>query len=583
MRGSAAPTSPGAWDARSEALLGAPAVDAEPAPPAIAPGAARPLPALDLPADPPSATPDPVPGPSALDDLLSAFGPPRPTPHARVPEEERTAATDTDPEPVAPSPAGPGTGAGTSPQADAEPQAEAEPQADAETRTDAEPQADGRPAPETRREAEPGPDPRPVAEAESVDAEAESTDGTRRAPAPVPVSAPGPTAAGPAAVTPTPVPPAPAAGGAVAPGPGAAWGEPPAPAAPPAASPAPATRARRAGDPVKVLMHRHRELCARAVDPLEIAAGLEAQGFTDRTAARYRHRDVFSLAEELYARVPRGHQEPAPPRDAPAPRTPWALAALAPGAAAALLVPALLHLDGAVRFAAATAGALGLAGALVLAVRRGPLRAAAPAPAARLWTLWLLAYAVAGDGLLEQVLAGGPDGAWNLHPTPLLGLALAVAPAAWCAHLFAGRARRRIADSRGLADFAAGTRAWLLAAVLLHLAALTALLALTGLTAGALALGLLFLLARLLTVHGHPETAAAALAAACAAEALGLASVLAARLPLPGFDALALPVRTAVDAWGAGALPALVCGAAALGLLAHATGVLTRASAHTTP
>ncbi|MFD5769732.1 hypothetical protein ACFWIN_28475, partial [Streptomyces sp. NPDC127049] len=106
MRGSAAPTSPGAWDARSEALLGAPAVDAEPAPPAIAPGAARPLPALDLPADPPSATPDPVPGPSALDDLLSAFGPPRPTPHARVPEEKRTTATDTDPEPVAPSPGG---------------------------------------------------------------------------------------------------------------------------------------------------------------------------------------------------------------------------------------------------------------------------------------------------------------------------------------------------------------------------------------------------------------------------------------------------------------------------------------------
>lgn len=57
-------------------------------------------------------------------------------------------------------------------------------------------------------------------------------------------------------------------------------------------------------DPVKVLMHRHRELCERAVDPLEIAAGLEAHGLTDRAAARYRHRDVFSLAEELYARVP---------------------------------------------------------------------------------------------------------------------------------------------------------------------------------------------------------------------------------------------------------------------------------------
>ncbi|MFL9677647.1 hypothetical protein [Streptomyces sp. KL110A] len=212
-------------------------------------------------------------------------------------------------------------------------------------------------------------------------------------------------------------------------------------------------------------------------------------------------------------------------------------------------MPALLHLDGAARLVAGTAGALGLAGALVLAVRRGPLRAATAAPAARLWTLWLLAYAVAGDGLLEQVLGGGPDGAWRIDPAPLLGLALAVAPAAWCAHLFAGRARRRIADSRGLADFAAATRAWLLAAVLLHLAALTALLALTGLTAGALALGALLLTARLLAVHGHAGTAAAALAAACAAEALGLASVLASRLPLPGFDALAAPVRAAVAAW----------------------------------
>ncbi|MFD4373495.1 hypothetical protein [Streptomyces sp. NPDC058486] len=503
MRGPAAPTSPGAWDTRSEALLGAPAVDAEPTPPAIAPGPGGPLPGLDLHADPLPATPEPAPGASALDDLLSAFGPPR-------------------------HPTGP-------------PPAETE-------LSEGEGESESEVAAETELEAVAGPEPEAVAEPE------------------------------PASVDPAPAP--------VAPGPGAAWGEPPAAAAGAGqgeAVPGPGRVRRTAGDPVKVLMHRHRELCARAVDPLEIAAGLEAQGFTDRTAARYRHRDVFSLAEELYARVPRGHQEPAPSQDVPTPRTPWALAAFAPGAAAGLLVPALLHLDGGARLAAGTAGALGLAGALVLAVRRGPLRAAATAPAARLWTLWLLAYAVAGDGLLEQVLRGGPDGAWSLDPAPLLGLALAVAPAAWCAHLFAGRARRRIAASRGLADFAAGTRAWLLAAVLLHLAALTALLALTGLTAGALALGALLLIARLLTVHGHPETAAAALAAACAAEALGLASVLASRLPLPGFDALAVPVRTAVDAWGPGALPALVCGAAALGLLAHATGALTRASAHTAP
>ncbi|WP_217189402.1 hypothetical protein, partial [Streptomyces buecherae] len=58
-------------------------------------------------------------------------------------------------------------------------------------------------------------------------------------------------------------------------------------------------------DPVRQLLHQHRELCERAVDPWEIAAGLEARGVGDRSAARYRHRDVFSLAEELYARTPR--------------------------------------------------------------------------------------------------------------------------------------------------------------------------------------------------------------------------------------------------------------------------------------
>ncbi|NEC37926.1 hypothetical protein G3I66_32825, partial [Streptomyces rubrogriseus] len=71
---------------------------------------------------------------------------------------------------------------------------------------------------------------------------------------------------------------------------------------------------------MKGLLHRHRELCERAVDPLEIAAGLEAHGVTDRTAARFRHRDVFSLAEEMYARVPRDGDTPARPEEGPAPR-----------------------------------------------------------------------------------------------------------------------------------------------------------------------------------------------------------------------------------------------------------------------
>lgn len=265
-----------------------------------------------------------------------------------------------------------------------------------------------------------------------------------------------------------------------------------------------------------MLMHRHQELCARAVDPLEIAAGLEAEGFTDRTAARFRHRDVFSLAEELYARAPRGG-EPAPPPAPTAPRREsWVLAALTPGAAAALTGIGLAVTHGPARLAVGATGALLLAGAVLFAVRRGPFRApdGGTVPAAALWTLWLLAYAVGGDGLLTQVLSGGPDGPWDLTPGPLLGLALAVAPTAWCARLFADRARRRIADSRGLADFAAATRPLLLGTVALQLIALTGLLGLTGFSSGALALGALLLFARLLTVHGFPETATAALAAA---------------------------------------------------------------------
>lgn len=356
---------------------------------------------------------------------------------------------------------------------------------------------------------------------------------------------------------------------------------------------------RATADPVKALMHRHRELCERAVDPLEIAAGLEAHGVTDRTAARFRHRDVFSLAEELYARVPRGDSapaRPAPETAAPGATAAWALAACAPGAVAALGTAGLALTQGALRGAVGALGALGLAAALLVAVRRGPLRAdGRTAPAARLWTLWLLAYAVAGDGLLDQLLTGGPDGAWSLGTPgtaapadgawlldtgPLLALALAVAPAAWCARLFAVRARRRLAASRGLADFAAGVRPLLLSTVALPLVLLAGLLALTGFSPGALALGALLLLARLLAVHGLPETAAHGLAAACAAEALSLALVLAARLPGCGF--LDAPVRAAADTWGPAAVPALACGAAALVLLAHATTALSRASAHAT-
>ncbi|MFG3223368.1 hypothetical protein ACGF07_01120 [Kitasatospora sp. NPDC048194] len=91
------------------------------------------------------------------------------------------------------------------------------------------------------------------------------------------------------------------------------------------------TAARPSVDPVRELMADHRELCERAVDPLEIAAGLEEAGLGPDTAARCRHADLFSLAEELYARVPRrppAAAEPAGPRPCRA-ATKAALAAVA--------------------------------------------------------------------------------------------------------------------------------------------------------------------------------------------------------------------------------------------------------------
>ncbi|GAA2515494.1 hypothetical protein [Streptomyces gobitricini] len=348
---------------------------------------------------------------------------------------------------------------------------------------------------------------------------------------------------------------------------------------------------RGSADPVKALLHRHRELCERAVDPLEIAAGLEAHGVTDRTAARFRHRDVFSLAEELYARVPQGDaatRHGSPPARTRGTAASWSaralLLALLPGAMGLLTVAGLTVTDGPLRTAVGVAGALGLAVALTADAGHAT-DAGRAAPSTRAWTGCLLIYALVGDGLLDQLLAGGPDGPWPLVVTPLLGLALAAAPAAWCARFFAARARRRLAGSRGLADFAAGARPLLLGTVVLYAAVMTALLALVGTVldegppgGGAVALGVLLFLTRLLTVHGFPGAAVAGLVAACVTQALALASVLAGRLP--GWDPLAIPVEAAVVAGGAATVPTLACGAAALALLGYATAVLGRASSH---
>ncbi|MEU0999475.1 hypothetical protein [Streptomyces tibetensis] len=364
------------------------------------------------------------------------------------------------------------------------------------------------------------------------------------------------------------------------------------------------TSRRGAADPVKALMHRHRELCERAVDPLEIAAGLEAHGITDRTAARFRHRDVFSLAEEMYARVSRDGDTPLPaPPAPPRVRADWALLTLLPGALCAAAVTAVHLTHGQPRLLAAAAGALAVALGLRAALRRGPLSRTdtdrpGPRPGASSgrtapWTLWLVLYALLGDGLLRNALAGGPDtlptgtpdGPWPLTAAPVLALALACAPAAWTAHLLTARARRKLASSRGLEDFAAAVRPLLLGTFALFLGALAALLALCGAVLGesgasaqALALGALLFLARLLTTHGFTYAPAVVLTATAMAEAVGLASVYASRLPGLGF--LATPVDTLVTTWGAGSVPTLACGAAALALLVHTTRKLTRASAH---
>ncbi|QLH23983.1 hypothetical protein [Streptomyces sp. Rer75] len=422
------------------------------------------------------------------------------------------------------------------------------------------------------------------------------------------------------------------------PAPGASGARREQPSAPASAHERGAKARRGSVDPVRALMHRHRELCARAVDPLEIAAGLEAHGVTDRTAARFRHRDVFSLAEELYARVPRdGDGGDDAPRQESAPARPRIVRAalgllrLLPGALAAATVIGA-HRTGAV--AVGAAGAVLTAGALWPCLRRGPLgtggrrgrtsrragrsadRSAnrfagllaalfAALPGA-LCTGWLLAYAACGDWLLAG-LTGRTDGAPGPYdPGPFdpgpydpaaaceaaVVLGLAVAPAAWCARWFAVRARRRLAASSGLEEFAAGVRPLCAAAALAFLLALPPLVLTARLTvpgaaadptaeAGVAALAGLLFLARLLAVHGFRAAAATGTAVACAAEAAVLGAAGAARLP--GCAALGEPVRRLAAAHGTAAVPAVACGAAALALLVYACAALSRASAHTAP
>ncbi|WP_329174981.1 hypothetical protein [Streptomyces sp. NBC_01477] len=322
---------------------------------------------------------------------------------------------------------------------------------------------------------------------------------------------------------------------------------------------------RRGGaDPVLAVMHRHRAMVAGAVDAWEIAAGLEACGVNDGEARRLRHRDVFGLAEELYARVPRAGRVAAPGE--PAAGGAWlggrtVAVHLLPGAGCVL----------AARFPAAAAPAAVLAAvALWAALRGGPLRIAHGAGAAT-WTYGLLGFALYGPQAVTA-LAGRGRFDTGAGTAAFAALALGLLPAAALARWFAVAARAQLGPSHGLADFADAVRPRLAAALAGHAAVQTALLLAAAVAgsaplAGPAALGVLLFTARLLAVHGHAATAAAALAAACAAEALTL--VLAAA---PGH--LAPPGGTA---------EAAACGAAALVLAARAFRLLARAAAHRPP
>ncbi|NJP44221.1 hypothetical protein [Actinacidiphila epipremni] len=70
------------------------------------------------------------------------------------------------------------------------------------------------------------------------------------------------------------------------------------------------------GDPLAELAERLGGRVASAVHAEEVAALLESEGLTDeQITGRYRHRDLFSLAEALFALVPRAFPEPEPGPD----------------------------------------------------------------------------------------------------------------------------------------------------------------------------------------------------------------------------------------------------------------------------
>ncbi|MFB8299779.1 hypothetical protein [Kitasatospora purpeofusca] len=252
------------------------------------------------------------------------------------------------------------------------------------------------------------------------------------------------------------------------------------------------------GDPVREVMAEHRVLCERAADPLEIAAGLAEAGLGPAAAARCRHADLFSLAEELYARVPRRppSAEPAGPagggrrRRGAALRT-AGLAVLPCAAAAALGAgrPVLLMAAVPLALVPAAAGSTGAGGAAAAPwagpgpaegpeAELGPVASCAPTPAAGARRWWDPALRGAGlAALLLVPLAVAADGPEERRVTAALVLAAALSTgsAEWAARWYRHVGRGHLGAAATLAEFRSRMRPVLPVALALHLAVLAVL------------------------------------------------------------------------------------------------------------
>ncbi|MEY9963220.1 hypothetical protein ABIA33_001253 [Streptacidiphilus sp. MAP12-16] len=334
-------------------------------------------------------------------------------------------------------------------------------------------------------------------------------------------------------------------------------------------------------DPVHDLLERHLPLCETAVHPLEIAAELERAGIGPGTAGRYRHADVFSLAEELFARVPR---RPAAHR-VPPPDSPWRRRAV-PSLLAALLC---LMPCAALLLARRTGGAERGLGVSLTVVGLLALAAAATSGRGHPF-LARFGYALGMAGLLGVGVSGGAG-------LPVAAaLACGLGAADWCARWFRHIGWGHLGAARSRAEFQARMRPVLPVTVALFLTALSAL------TFAALALdrrraaaggvaavvvgadgsvwaaqectGVVLLLVLLLWHCGRHQAAMAGLLAGLAAVGVAAAAVRAAP-PwqfAAGVRSPAIPAFTTAALWGFGVTAAL--------LLPYAWVVLLRPESH---